>query len=109
MDANKESMIIIQGQFDMHSEDIESAKELARALTRETVREDGCSHYAFATDLIHPNRLQLSECWRDDTALARHLETPHIKSFRSGMGKLRVEARVVKRYEIASATDLAQH
>ena len=100
-------MIVIQGYFDIHAEDFESARALARALAEETVKEDGCIHYAFASDLRQSNRLQLSECWRDEAALARHFQTDHIASFRSAMGGLRLECRVVKRYEVTSVADLA--
>jgi len=100
-------MIVIQGYFDIHAEDFESASALARALAEETVKEDGCLHYAFAADLRQSNRLQLSECWLDETALARHLQTDHIASFRSAIGRARVLSRVVKRYEVTSVADLA--
>jgi quinol monooxygenase YgiN len=99
-------MIVVLGQFDFHAEDFEAAKELAAVLMEATVQEDGCMKYAFAADLTHPNRLQLGECWRDDAALSGHFLTPHIKAFREGLKSLRMEGRVVKRYEVGASSDL---
>jgi quinol monooxygenase YgiN len=99
-------MIIVLGKFEIHPDDFESVKALAAALMRETVKEDGCMKYAFAVDLTHPNRLQLGECWRDDAALSAHFLTPHIKAFREGLKSLRMEGRVVKRYEVGASSDL---
>src|SRR5580698_5506289 len=92
-------MIIVLGQFEFHPDDFAAVKALAAALMQETVKEDGCIKYAFAADLAHPNRLQLSECWRDDAALAAHLLTPHIHAYREKLKAIRVVSRVVKRYE----------
>ena len=99
-------MIVVLGQFDFHAEDFEVAKGLAAVLMEATVQEDGCMKYAFAVDLTHPNRLQLGECWRDDAALSAHFLTPHIKAFREGLKSLRMEGRVVKRYEVGASSDL---
>jgi len=99
-------MIIVIGQFEFHPKDFQAAKILATTLMQETVKEDGCMKYAFAADLIHPNTLQLSECWRDDAALSAHFLTAHILAYRSGLQSLRVVSRTVKRYDVTSARDL---
>ena len=99
-------MIIVLGQIEFHPDDFAAAKVLAATVTRETVKEDGCMKYAYAADLTHPNRLQLSECWRDDAALAAHLLTPHIQSYREKLKSIRVVSRVVKRYEAGEERDL---
>jgi quinol monooxygenase YgiN len=99
-------MIVVLGQFDFHPDDFEAVKQLAAALMRETVKEDGCIKYAFATDLTRPDCLQLSELWRDDAALAAHLATPHIQAYREALKPLRVISRVVRRYEAEEGCDL---
>ena len=96
-------MIIVLGEFEFHPDDFEAGKGLAAILMRETVKEDGCVKYAFAADLAHPGRLQLSECWRDGSALEAHFLTPHIHAFREGLKPLRLISRVVKRYEATEA------
>jgi quinol monooxygenase YgiN len=99
-------MIIVLGQIQFHPDDFAAAKVLVAALMQETVKEDGCMKYAFAADLTHPSRLQLSECWRDDAALAAHLLTPHIHAYREKLKAIRVVSRVVKRYEATEERDL---
>ena len=99
-------MIVVLGQFDFHPEDFEAAKALAATLMEETAREDGCLKYAFAVDLVQPNRLQLSELWRDDAALAAHFLTPHIQAYRAGLSRLRVVKRAVQRHDVIATRDL---
>ena len=99
-------MIIVLGEFEFHPEDFGAAKGLAATLMRETVKENGCMKYAFASDLTRPGCLQLSECWRDDAALSAHFLTPHIRAYREGLKSLRVISRVVKRYDVSASRDL---
>jgi len=99
-------MILVLGQFDFHPEDFEAAKALAATLMEETAREDGCLKYAFAADLVQPNRLQLGELWRDDASLAAHFLTPHIQAYRDGLARLRVLKRAVQRHDVTATRDL---
>jgi len=99
-------MIIVLGQFEFHPDDFAAVKGLAAALMQETVKENGCLKYAFAVDLTHPNRLQLSEYWRDDAALSTHLLSAHIQVYREKLKSIRVVSRVVKRYEAGGERDL---
>ena len=99
-------MILVLGEFEFHPDDFETAKGLAATLMRETVKEDGCMKYAFASDLTRPDCLQLSECWRDDAALSAHFLTAHIRAYREGLKSLRLVKRVVKRYDVSASRDL---
>lgn len=98
--------IVIIGHFDLHADDMAQAQEIVQAMTRDTRQEAGCRHYAFAVDVLKPNRLQLSEHWDSEAALAAHFQTPHMASFRAAVGKLRVEGTAVKRYEVSKVEDL---
>ncbi len=100
------SLIAIIGQFDVHSEDVTAVGDLMRTMMNETQKEHGCLHYAFATDLSTPNRFQLSELWESDEALAAHFRTTHMVNFRAGLSSLRIEKRVVKRYDAGNPADL---
>jgi quinol monooxygenase YgiN len=104
--SQNEPMIVVIGQFNFHPDDFEAARALAATLMQETVQEDGCIKYAFAEDLVQRSCLQLNECWRDDAALSAHFLTPHIQAFRDGLKSLRMEKRVVKRYEVSASSDL---
>jgi len=99
-------MIVVLGQFEVHPEDAQDATNLMRTMAADTAKEPGCAHYAFAVDLCAPHRFQLSEWWHDDAALAAHFRTSHMATFRSAMAKLRVQRRVVKKFEVAGVEDL---
>jgi quinol monooxygenase YgiN len=100
------SMIVIIGQFDIHPEDAPAAAGLMQVMMNETIKEQGCHHYAYSQDLSTPDRFQLSELWENDDALAAHFRSDHMATYRAGMSKLRVQRRTVKRYDAANALDL---
>lgn len=99
-------MIVVLGEFDFHPDDFQAAKGLAAVVMSETLKEDGCMQYAFASDLVHSNRLTLGECWRDDAALNAHFLTPHIQAFRDGLKGLRMVRRAVQRHDVTGTRDL---
>ena len=99
-------MIVIVGQFDIQAEDAPAAAELMQVMMIESMKEQGCHHYAYSRDLATPNRFQLSERWEDDAALTAHFRTDHMAAYRAGMSKLRVEMRTVTRYEATNAKEL---
>ena len=100
------SLIVIVGQFDIHPEDASAAAELMRVMMNETIKEQGCHHYAYSRDLSTPTRFQLSELWEDDTALAAHFRADHMATYRAGMANLRVQRRAVKRYDVTNVKEL---
>lgn len=99
-------MIVILGQFDFHPDDAPRAAELMRVMADETVKEDGCLHYAFSRDVGAANRFQLGEWWRDDAALAAHFASAHMAAYRAGVALLRIQKRMVKKFEVAGVGDL---
>jgi quinol monooxygenase YgiN len=99
-------LIVIVGEFDIHPEDASAAAELMTVMMNETIKEQGCHHYAYSRDLSTPNRFQLSELWEDENALATHFRADHMATYRAGMSKLRVQRRTVKRYDVTNAKDL---
>jgi quinol monooxygenase YgiN len=94
------SLIAVLGQFDVHSEDAQTVGDLMRTMMIETQKEEGCIHYAFATDLTSPSRFQLSELWASDETLAAHGKTAHMATFRAGLAQLRIQQRTVTRYKV---------
>ncbi len=97
---------MVVGHFDIHPEDVSAAAELMRVMMNETVKEQGCHHYAFSHDLSTQDRFQLSELWENDLALAAHFKTDHMATYRTGMSKLRVQARTVRRYHATNMEEL---
>jgi quinol monooxygenase YgiN len=100
------SLIAIIGQYDVHPEDVATASDLMRTMMNETQKEQGCVHYAFSADLSTSNRFQLSELWESDEALAAHFRTTHMATFRAGLGQLRINRRLVRRYKADDAAEL---
>ena len=100
------TQIVIVGTFDIHPEDASAAAELMLVMMTETVKEQGCQHYAYSRDLSMPNRFQLSELWESDDALAAHFKTGHMATYRAGMSKLRVQLRTVQRFEVTNIQEL---
>ena len=72
----------------------------------ETIKENGCQHYAYSRDLTNPNSFQLSELWENDAALEAHFRTDHMTTYRAAMANLRVQKRTVKRYDVTNTKDL---
>jgi quinol monooxygenase YgiN len=77
-----------------------------RVMMNETIKEQGCQHYAYSRDLSTPNRFQLSELWDGEAALAGHFGTEHMATYRAGLGKLRVQKRTVRRYDVTNSKEL---
>ena len=100
------SSIAIIGQVDVHPGDESAVAELMTVMMNETIKEDGCHHYAFSRDLSTPNRFQLSELWESAEALAAHFKAPHMATYRAAIGKLRIQKRTVRRYDITNVQDL---
>ena len=100
------SLIAILGQFDIHPDDTPAAAELMRVMMSETVKEQGCRHYAYARDLSNPNRFQLSELWDAAASLEAHFHAPHTLAYRAGMSKLKVQSRTVSRYDVTNVANL---
>lgn len=101
-----QSAVVVLAQIDLDMADMAQAMILARQMTAESLQEDGCLHYAFAVDVNAAHRLQLSEWWRDDAALAAHFRGAAFRDFRVALRGLRVRKSVIKRYTIAEASDL---
>jgi len=99
-------VIAIIGQIDVHAEDAAAAAQLMTVMMNESMREQGCHHYTYASDLSAANRFQLSELWDSEESLAAHARSTHMATYRAGIGKLRILARRVQRFDVTGARDL---
>lgn len=96
-------MIVVTGTIDVHPEDVWPATTIAAEMVRRTEREEGCLSYRFYVDINHLTRFRLYEEWRDETALAEHMKTPHMEAFLARIADLRILNRNVVRYEVTDA------
>jgi enamine deaminase RidA (YjgF/YER057c/UK114 family)/quinol monooxygenase YgiN len=100
--------VVVLAELDFDSDDrLRQAMALAREVAGRTREEPGCLHYAYGVDVSTPNRLQLSEWWRDDAALQAHLRTPHLTAFRQGLRRLGGSRARVRRYAVGDVGELA--
>jgi enamine deaminase RidA (YjgF/YER057c/UK114 family)/quinol monooxygenase YgiN len=98
--------VVVLAQLEVDAGQVQALVALTRRLVADTLKEDGCLHYAFAVDVTVPTRLQLSERWRDERALRAHLEGSTLRQFRLALRKFQVRTPWVRRYEVAQASDL---
>jgi len=67
--------------------------------------EEGCEEYGCYEDTLQRGHYVFVERWRDQTALDRHLRSPHMATWMSLAGPKMKSARGFL-YEIASSTEL---
>ena len=92
-------MIIVNGTVRFGSGEIDRLKGAMARNVEATRAEDGCEHYAYAVDVSDPNLLHVAERWSDDSAIERHMASPHMGSFMAEIGASKVEAISIKAYE----------
>ncbi|HYE29703.1 MAG TPA: putative quinol monooxygenase [Allosphingosinicella sp.] len=92
-------MIIVNGTVRFGAGEIDRLKEAMARNVEATRAEEGCEHYAYAVDITDPNLLHVSERWRDDAAIERHMTTPHMGEFMALVGASKVEGMSIKAYE----------
>ena len=64
-----------------------------------TRAEDGCIAYAYGEDVLEPGLVHVVERWRDEAALARHGQSPHMAAFNAALAKARVLSLKIKAYD----------
>jgi quinol monooxygenase YgiN len=100
------SQLVVIGALEVHPDDVPAMAELTAAMAAATRQEPGCLHYAFGHDVEQAGCFRLSERWRDAAALDAHFATPHMATFRRGLGGLRLVRRAVTAYTVAGEKDL---
>lgn len=99
-------MLIVAGEIIIGAESREAAAAAAGEMARATREEDGCVTYRFYADLEDETRFHVFEIWQSAEHLARHFETPHMKTFRATLGTLDIKSRDITKYEVTNATAL---
>jgi quinol monooxygenase YgiN len=92
-------MIIVNGTVRFAAGEIGRLRDAMARNVAATRAEEGCEHYAYAVDVSDPDLLHVSERWSDDSAIERHMATPHMGEFMALVGASRVEAMSIKAYE----------
>ena len=92
-------MIIVNGTVRFGAGEIDRLRGAMERNIEATRAEEGCEHYAYAVDLSDPNLLHVAERWSDDSAIERHMASPHMGEFMALVGASKVEAMSIKAYE----------
>jgi quinol monooxygenase YgiN len=100
------NMIVVMGEVQMGDGEIDRLQADMATQMAATQAEDGCEHYVFSRDVTDPNRLLISERWRDSTALDAHGKSPHMGVFSKVMGGAKILGISVKRYDVSGVTQL---
>jgi quinol monooxygenase YgiN len=95
-------MIIVMGHAKFAAGEIERLDAAIQAQIIATNAEDGCDYYCFARDVTNPDRMVVSERWRDQVAIDAHFQTPHMAAFNEELGKAQLLELSIKSYDLKS-------
>ena len=99
-------MIVVTGTIRLQADKLDAARPHLRALIEATRKEEGCIAYDFGEDAFDPGRLIASEAWRDEAALAAHLQTAHFAAWIGVVQTVAAGPPDLTVYEIASSRPL---
>jgi quinol monooxygenase YgiN len=99
-------MIVVMGTIELAEGDIDRLQGAMAKQMAATQAEDGCEQYIFSRDVTDPNRLLISERWRDGEALAAHGKTAHMAEFNKAIASATIKKISVKAYEVAGVRAL---
>ena len=101
-------MLVIAGTIPVKAEHREEAIKLARMMEEATRQEPGCFAYTFYADRDDPNTFFIFEEWESDEALAKHLQTDHMKQFQQIAQNILAGKVVGKKYTGTSSESLSE-
>lgn len=95
-------MIVIMGYAKAAAGELDRILEGLNAMVAATLDEDGCEHYCFSRDLGDPDRMIITERWRDQAALDAHFASPHMTQFNALLAGVQIVDASIQSYEIGS-------
>ena len=84
---------------------VDAFRRATLANAAESVKEPGIARFDVLQDSADPTRFLLVEVYRDDTAPARHKETPHYAAWRDAVAPLMAEPRTSIKYSTVYPLD----
>jgi quinol monooxygenase YgiN len=100
------AQVAVLGTFRFPPEKIAEALPHLKALVDATRRLDGCIAYDIAVDAFDPGLIRMSELWPDHASLQKHLQAPHIDSWRKAAVEYGMIDREFMVYDVANAKAL---
>ena len=74
-------MLMVIGKMKMAQSVMDDIAEDIVKLVPQVLKEDGCVHYSLAIENNKNGLVAVCEVWRDEAALAVHLEQPWVTDF----------------------------
>jgi quinol monooxygenase YgiN len=99
-------MIIVSGIMEVDPSSHDRMVELARIVSTESLKEQGCHGYGLWADPDARGRFRIFEEWDSQEALTDHFGTPHFAAFGTGLGELGLANMDVHRYIDPEVADL---
>ena len=99
-------MIVVIGTIRAPVDAMEKLRAPMAAVVAASRAEDGCIDYAYGWDVLDPGLIRVSEVWRDQAALDRHVKTPHMDPWRAVRTELGVGERRIFRYEAGPPVEI---
>jgi quinol monooxygenase YgiN len=96
-------MLLIVGTVRLPADNMEAARPFMKRVIDATRAEDGCIEYNFAEDAIEPGLIHIQELWVDQSALDRHVATPHLIEWRAVGAQLGIGDRNLRMYEVGAS------
>lgn len=90
-------MIIIEGTIRIAN--LNKARPAMEAMIVASRAEMGCIDYAYAIDLLDAGLVRVSERWESREALAAHLGSAHIQTWRGLWAEIGVSDRQLRMYD----------
>jgi quinol monooxygenase YgiN len=93
-------MLLIVGTVRLPPENLARARSAMAEMVSASRAEEGCSEYSYAEDVLEPGLIHVKELWRDQSALAQHFASDHIKAWRAAWPELGICERSLRVYEV---------
>jgi len=99
-------MIVVHAVFPIESDSIDEALDHAQTLVEESNEEPGVIDYRVGRDIEDDTVLRFVERYEDEAAFESHTQTDHFQAFEAALPDLLDGEPEVRRFEVASATEL---
>jgi quinol monooxygenase YgiN len=92
-------MLVLVVSVETTRENIDGIREALETMQAASRAEAGCHDYTFCVELNDPDKLRITECWEDQTALEAHFATPHMAAFNEAMAQAGQRSIEISCYE----------
>jgi quinol monooxygenase YgiN len=97
----EQSLVLVIGSIRLPAGALDRARAAMRDMIEASRTERGCVAYAYSEDVLEPGLIHVKELWSSREAFAAHLQTPHLKTWRSKWRELEISDRDLVSYDIA--------